>query len=110
MAAAIPVVASDFPQVRAIVEDAGCGIVVDTTRPGAIAAAVNDLRGGPGRRSAEMGERGRLAIEDRYNWSTSAAELRALYDSVYAGVDGRSAPGSGVGSLAASRRTPWRHR
>ena len=39
MAAGIPVVASDFRQVREVVEGSGSGVVVDTTRPEAIARA-----------------------------------------------------------------------
>ncbi len=84
MAAAIPVVASDFPQVREIIEGADCGYVVDTTRPGAIAAAIERLLADP-EAAVEMGERGRRAIEERYNWSTSARELRRIYAELPAG-------------------------
>jgi len=83
MAAGVPVVASDFPQVREVVRDSGCGLVVATSRPADIAAAVNRILSDPGRALA-MGERGRAAVEERYNWSTAADVLL----SVYAGLRG----------------------
>ncbi len=83
MAAGVPVVASDFPQVREVVRDSGCGLVVGTSRPADIAAAVNRILSDPGRALA-MGQRGRAAVEERYNWSNAADVLL----SVYAGLRG----------------------
>jgi glycosyltransferase involved in cell wall biosynthesis len=79
MAAGIPVVASAFPQVIAIVEDAGCGVTVDTTDPAAIAAGIRRVLRDPVE-AAAMGARGRAAVEERYNWDVSAAVLRAVYE------------------------------
>jgi glycosyltransferase involved in cell wall biosynthesis len=81
MAAALPVVASDFPQVREIVDREGCGILVDTSRPAAIATAMRRLLGDPVAARA-MGERGRAAVEGGLNWGTSAGTLLAVYDRV----------------------------
>ena len=78
MAAGIPAVASDLPQVRDVVDGARCGLVVDTTRPEAIAAAIERLAGDPDGARA-MGRRGREAVEDRYNWSAAAATLIGAY-------------------------------
>jgi glycosyltransferase involved in cell wall biosynthesis len=78
MAAGIPVVASDFPQVRDVVAGTRCGLVVDATRPEAIAAAIERLVGDPGEARA-MGQRGRTAVEERYNWSVSADVLLHAY-------------------------------
>ena len=78
MAAGIPVVASDFPQVRSIVEDAGCGVVVDTTRPQAMADAIQGILEDPGAAIA-TGERGREAVEKKYNWWRSAEALLDVY-------------------------------
>ena len=78
MAAALPVVASDFPQVREIVDDAACGILVDARRPADIAQAVNRILADPDA-AREMGSRGRAAISGRYNWGVSAAALLEVY-------------------------------
>jgi glycosyltransferase involved in cell wall biosynthesis len=81
MAAGIPVVASDFRQVRDVVEGAGAGVVVDTTRPEAIARAIGRILADPDQ-AATMGARGRAAVTDRYNWSNAAAVLRAAYEAI----------------------------
>jgi glycosyltransferase involved in cell wall biosynthesis len=78
MAASIPVVASDFPQVRDVVEGAACGVLVDMRRPAEIAGAINQILGDP-QAARAMGERGRRAVKERLNWSTSAAVLRDAY-------------------------------
>jgi glycosyltransferase involved in cell wall biosynthesis len=87
MAAGIPVVASDLPQVRDVVEGAACGIVVDTTRPVAIAEAIDRLAYDRDE-SRAMGRRGREAVDARFNWSIAAAVLLR----VYAGLNGHRSP------------------
>ena len=78
MAAGIPVVASDFRQVRDVVGGSGCGVVVDTTRPEAIARGIRRVLADPAH-AAAMGAHGRAAVVDRYNWEASAKELRSVY-------------------------------
>lgn len=78
MAAGVPAVAADFPLWRRIVEDAGCGRVVDPLDPGAIAEAVAALLADPGTAEA-MGRRGRAAILERYSWHNEETLLLALY-------------------------------
>jgi glycosyltransferase involved in cell wall biosynthesis len=79
MAAGLPVVASAFPAWREIVEDAGCGILVDPRDPGAIATAIERLLADD-EEAAAMGARGRAAFERSYTWETEAPKLLALYD------------------------------
>lgn len=81
MGAGIPVVASDFPQVRDVVEGARCGLIADTRRPGAIADAIRRILADPDE-AAAMGARGRAAVADRFNWSASASVLREVYDAI----------------------------
>ena len=78
MAAGLPVVASDFPVWREIVERAGCGVLVDPEDPAAIASAIDRLLADPVAAEA-MGERGRSAVQDRFNWETEAKALVAFY-------------------------------
>lgn len=78
MCAGIPVVASDFPVFRSIVEGAGCGILVDPLAPAEIAAAIVYLATHP-EEAREMGERGRAAIDSRYNWRREEERLLDVY-------------------------------
>ncbi|MFC5458989.1 glycosyltransferase family 4 protein [Massilia niabensis] len=81
MAAGIPVIASRFPLWRNIVERHGCGVCVDPGDPAAIAAAIDHLVLHPAL-AARMGENGRRAVEQQYNWARESKKLIAFYDSV----------------------------
>ena len=78
MAAGIPVVASDFPLWRTIVEDAGCGLLVDPSDPAAVADAMKRLLDDP-EEAALMGARGKEAVRDRYSFAEEAERLVELY-------------------------------
>ncbi len=78
MAAGIPVVASDLPEIRGVVASAGAGYLVDPERPEAIAEALGRLLDDPVEARA-MGARGSEAIESRFNWTTAADSLVAAY-------------------------------
>jgi glycosyltransferase involved in cell wall biosynthesis len=81
MAAALPVVASEaLSRCREIVESTRCGLLVDPLDSNAIADAILHLLAHP-REAREMGERGRLAVLERYNWSAEAPKLLQLYAS-----------------------------
>lgn len=81
MAAGIPVIASDFPLWRRIVDDAGCGKLVDPLDPKAIAEAIDWFIDHPDAARA-MGESGRRAVLERYNWDVERGKLFAFYDAV----------------------------
>jgi len=78
MGAGIPVIASDFPILRSIIEGAGCGVVVDPTDPVEIARAILHLHKNRDLARA-MGERGRQAMNSRYNWASEERELLRMY-------------------------------
>ena len=84
MAAGLPVIASDFPVWREIIDNAGCGILVDPLDHKAIADAMRWLLEHPAEAQA-MGERGRAMIVDRYNWESIAARLVCHYTSILGG-------------------------
>lgn len=78
MAAGIPVIASDFPLWRDIVEGSRCGLCVDPRDPAAIAAAIDHLASHP-RQARAMGANGRRAVLAHYNWENEEAKLIAFY-------------------------------
>ncbi len=78
MAAGLPVVVSDLPTIRPIVETCNCGILIDPQDPEAIAASINTLLNNPQAAEA-MGQRGLNAITQQYNWSTESAKLLEVY-------------------------------
>lgn len=61
-----------------IVDDGQCGRLVDAGDHEALAAAIIDLLMSPKSR-AQMGRRGRMIVERRFNWDSVAAELDAVY-------------------------------
>lgn len=83
MSAGVPVIASDFPLWRGIVEDAECGICVDPENPNAIAKAINYLLTHP-EEADEMGRNGRRAAESKYRWDREGEKLVALYGEILA--------------------------
>lgn len=78
MAAGIPIIASDFPEWRRLIEGEQCGVCVNSSDPSAIAEAIDTLIQDPHRAEA-LGENGRRAIVERYNWSIEERKLLDLY-------------------------------
>lgn len=81
MSAGLPVIASDFPLWREIVEGNDCGLCVDPLDPSAIAAAIDRLVSDPGEVS-RMGINGRRAVLERYNWEVEERKLLDFYSEV----------------------------
>jgi glycosyltransferase involved in cell wall biosynthesis len=84
MACGKPVIASNLPGVRSVVEDGQDGLLV---RPGDAADLAEKvqrlLADAPGRR--EMGERGRKKVEQRYDWPRIVPRLEKVYEEVLSG-------------------------
>jgi glycosyltransferase involved in cell wall biosynthesis len=81
MSAGVPVIASNFPLWREIVEENACGICIDPSQPHEIAAAIDFLAKNPNQVKI-MGENGRRAVLDRYNWAKEEKKLLNLYMSL----------------------------
>jgi glycosyltransferase involved in cell wall biosynthesis len=78
MAAGLPVVATDIPRWREVLEAHDCGVCVPHGSPEQLAAAITALLEDDDRARA-MGERGRQAAVERYSWQTQADALTRLY-------------------------------
>jgi hypothetical protein len=78
MAAGIPVVASNFPLWRKIIEESGCGICVNPLDPKEIADAIIWLMDNQ-KEAEKMGLRGRRAVEKKYNWCREEKKLLDFY-------------------------------
>ena len=78
MSAGLPVIASDFELWKKIINDAGCGLLVDPTNPQEIASAIEWIFEHP-RNAEEMGLKGRKAVEEQYNWEHEARKLLNFY-------------------------------
>jgi len=65
---------------RDIVNETGCGIVIDYDLH-ELRTAIEGLRKDP-RLGAEMGRRGRLAYENTFNWGNMESRLFSLYDAL----------------------------
>ncbi len=84
MSAGVPVIASNFPLWKEIIEGNACGICVDPENPADIALAINKIIEDP-ISARKMGERGRAAVLDKYNWPAEIPKLLAVYDQVLNG-------------------------
>jgi glycosyltransferase involved in cell wall biosynthesis len=79
LAAGVPVITSDFPNWKQLVDGQGCGIAVDSLDPRAIADAVLYLLSHPGEALA-MGQRGYKLATERFNWENESRKLCELYE------------------------------
>lgn len=79
LAAAAPVIVSDFPEWRAMVESIGCGLAVNPSSPQEIAEAIQYLLAHP-TEAADMGRRGRQAFLQSFSWTHESNRLLELYD------------------------------
>lgn len=81
MGLGLPVVVSDFPLYRDVLERHQCGVCVNPSDTQAVLAAVRGLLDDP-KEAAEMGQRGREAVRLHYTWDSEAKKLLALYESL----------------------------
>ena len=78
----IPFVGPDFVlEIKRVVDETDCALLVDVTSPGAIAAAVLRLLRDPAE-AARLGENGRHMVEAKYNWSYDEQRLLEVFTSL----------------------------
>jgi glycosyltransferase involved in cell wall biosynthesis len=81
MAAGLPVVCSDFPQWREIVETYRCGVLCDPGDPASIGKAIEAVLKDP-EGARLMGGRGQTAVEERLSLEPEVLRLRELYEEI----------------------------
>jgi glycosyltransferase involved in cell wall biosynthesis len=87
MMVGVPVVATDLPDMAAVVTAERIGSLIgDPTDPASIASAVRSLLDGEEPLSS-IGARAREAALARYNWQIEAPRLREVYSRICPGID-----------------------
>ncbi len=81
MAMGLPVITSNFPLYEKIIVDAKCGICVDPLNPREIAHAINSLVV-DSELAVKMGDNGRKAVEENYNWRNEEKKLLDFYRNI----------------------------
>lgn len=81
MSAGVPIVGSNFPLWKEIIEGNSCGLCVDPLDPQAIANALDFLVAHP-KEAEEMGRNGQKAVHEKYNWTIEETKLLDLYHSI----------------------------
>jgi len=81
MLAGIPVIASDFPILQDIINQEQCGICVNPLDSQAIGEAIEHLASND-TEAEKMGERGKKAVLEKYNWGIEESKLLAVYEEV----------------------------
>ena len=81
MAAGLPVIASNFPLWEDIVLSSNCGICVNPQAPDEIANAIMYLMENPAI-AEQLGNNGKNAIINKYNWALEENKLMSLYQQI----------------------------
>jgi len=81
MSMGLPVILSDSPYVRKILEEYNFGIPVQPDNVEEIASAIRYLLDNPGI-AMQMGQNGRRAILEKFNWEIEEKKLISLYEEI----------------------------
>ena len=81
MSAGIPVIASNFPLWKEIIEGFECGFCVDPLDTEQIAGAIQFIVEHP-TEAEQMGKNGRKAVEEKFNWGIEEKKLLDLYSTL----------------------------
>ncbi|MEM0333694.1 MAG: glycosyltransferase, partial [Candidatus Aenigmatarchaeota archaeon] len=81
MSAGLPVIASDFPLWKEIIETNNCGICVNPFNIKEISNAINYIVNNP-LEAKKMGDNGRKVVLKKYNWNIEERKLLKVYNSI----------------------------
>ncbi|MDP8205800.1 MAG: glycosyltransferase family 4 protein [Candidatus Electryonea clarkiae] len=81
MGSGLPLLYSNFPKLKKLIDPIGCGQSVDPTNPEKIAQAI-DLLYEEQEVRLDMGEKGKQAVLKRFNWEVEEQKLFEIYSKV----------------------------
>jgi glycosyltransferase involved in cell wall biosynthesis len=79
MAAGLPIIASNIPLWKEIVEGNNCGICVNPLEPKEITDSINYIIAHP-KEAEKMGKNGKKAVIEKYNWDIEEKKLFDVYE------------------------------
>lgn len=82
MSAGLPVIGSHFPLWKEVIEGNKCGICVNPNDPKSLATAITSIIENP-EKAKEMGENGKQAILEKYNWYVEEKKLLSVYNQLH---------------------------
>jgi glycosyltransferase involved in cell wall biosynthesis len=81
MSAGLPVICSNFPLWKEIIETNECGICVNPSDPQSIADGIKKIATSF-KVAAKFGKNGKVAIKEKYNWEEECRKLIDLYNNL----------------------------
>ena len=84
MSAGLPVLASDMPLWKKIIDEAGVGVTANPSDPAALADAMRWMVDHPGECEC-MGKKGAVLVREQYNWDIESKRLLSLYSRILGG-------------------------
>ncbi len=81
MALGLPVITSDFPLYRSVVEKNNCGFCIDPTHAFLLYERMKQIIESPTLRR-QMGQNGKAAVQKDYNWANEQQKLFNFYEEV----------------------------
>ena len=88
MASGVPVIASKLPGVRKLVEESSSGLLFKPGDSRELASSIESLLR-DANKAEELGRNGRMATENRYDWSVVGKSLESVLNDAYMMGDGR---------------------
>lgn len=75
----IPMVSANLPRYKEIIDEIGCGVTVDPTNLDEIKSGIKYILENP-EEAKLMGQRGKRAVIERFNWDQEKKVLFSMYD------------------------------
>ncbi|WP_281980544.1 glycosyltransferase family 4 protein [Tenacibaculum mesophilum] len=81
MSASLPIIISNFPYWKEIIDNYNCGILVNPLNPKEISEAIMYIINNP-EEAERMGRNGKQAVLEKYNWNIEKEKLISVYKEI----------------------------